>query len=163
MMTDKEIIAAQDADIKNLLAELKTLKESSTAEIERLKALPGQFNSEYKFGDPYFRLYPHYIYAYRLVNIVHSQWNNSYEPHTVNRFTEVFWINLDDGTINSYGGGNKALKVITYDDLKNRMLRRLKIATNKGDVADIAKWNRVLQAIDAGIAQHSNYFNGGIN
>ena len=63
MMTDKEIIAAQDADIKNLLAELKTLKESSTAEIERLKALPNQFNSEYKFGDPYFRLYPHYIYA----------------------------------------------------------------------------------------------------
>lgn len=143
-MTDKELIKAQQKDIDMLVA----LVRAKNKELEKLKD-SGSFGTDFKFDTPYFRLETNYITCYRLVNLVWHKWFMSQqEPALDLRFSRCFTVDLDRETIINNRGGNQLLKTcISWDALKNRLLRRLKIATNKGDLKEMTHWNNVLKLI----------------
>ena len=69
-------------------------------------------------------------------------------------------VDLDQENIINNQGGNQLLKTcISWDDLKNRLFRRLKTATNKGDSKEIAHWNNILKIIKQEVNNCTAFFN----
>ena len=156
-MTDKELIEAQERDIRNLLNTIRIRDD----QIEVMKNSAKDFGTEFKFDTPYYRLETNYITCYRLVNIVWHKWNKSMkEPALDLRFSKCYMIQLDKEHVINNIGGNQLLKTcISYEDLKNRLLRRLKIASNKGDTKEMAHWDHILTLVEQETNKCTAYFN----
>lgn len=156
-MTDKELIEAQEKDIRNLLNTIR-LKDD---QIEAIKNSAKNYGTDFKFDTPYFRLETGYITCYRLVNLVWHKWYMSQKEPTLDlRFSRCFMVDLDQENIINNQGGNQLLKTcISWDDLKNRLFRRLKTATNKGDSKEIAHWNNILKIIKQEVNNCTAFFN----
>lgn len=153
-MTDKEIIKAQEADIKNLLAELKVAK----SENEALKNKP-VLRTDYEFDRPYFRVQTGVIWCYRLVTVIFTKWRVSYGMNLTNRFYESFGVSTKDGSLLQGSGGNRSLTTcITGAELYKRLQRRIKIATNKGETATVSVLNKVIKTIEDAVAQRKDTF-----
>ena len=76
------------------------------------------------------------------------------------RFSRCFTLNLEDKKIHNNPGGNQVLRTcITWDELKERLLRRIKIATNKNDVKSVAHWNTVLLMLKERVNECDALFN----
>lgn len=144
-MTDKELIEAQERDIRNLINTIRIRDD----QIEAMKNAAKDYGTDFKFDTPYFRLETGYITCYRLVNLVWHKWSMSMkEPVLDLRFSRCFMVDLDQENIINNQGGNQLLRTcISWDDLKNRLLRRLKIATNKGDLKEMTHWNNILKLV----------------
>lgn len=141
-MTDKELIEAQERDIRNLIDTIRIRDD----QIEAMKNATRNYDTDFKFDTPYFRIDKYNITCYRLVNIVIHKWFKSMkEPAIDFRFSRCFQLQLKDELLYNCGGGNQALKTcITWDKLKEKILRKIKIAINKNDTNDLVHWNKVL-------------------
>lgn len=144
-MTDKELIEAQETDIRNLLNTIR-IKDN---QIEALTSCVHSLGTEFKFDTPYYRLETNYITCYRLVNIVWHKWYKSQaEPELDLRFSQLFMISLKDLKVYRGGGGNRVLKTcISYEDLYKKLDRRKTIASNKNDINLSNKWDKTIQLI----------------
>lgn len=144
-MTDKELIEAQERDIRNLLNTVRLKND----QIETMKNAAKDYGTEFKFDTPYYRLETKYISCYRLVNIVWHKWHKSMiKPELDLRYSEVWSIRLSDKSKCTGYGGNRVLKsCISYEDLKAKLIRRAKIALNKGNATEVAHWTEVMQMI----------------
>ena len=69
-MTDKELIEAQEQDIRNLINTIRIRDD----QIEAMKNSANNYGTDFKFDTPYFRVEKYYITCYRLVNIVFNKW-----------------------------------------------------------------------------------------
>lgn len=156
-MTDKELIEAQEKDIRNLLNTIR-LKDD---QIEAIKNAAKNYGTDFKFDTPYFRLETGYITCYRLVNLVWHKWYMSQKEPTLDlRFSRCYMINLTTETVVNNQGGNQLLKTcISWEDLKSRLLRRAKVALNKGDTQGVAHWQSILQLIVNETNKCTAYFN----
>lgn len=155
-MTDKELIEAQEKDIRNLLNTLRIRDD----QIEVMKQSAKSYGTEFKFDTPYYRVETNYITCYRLVNIVWHKWYQSMkEPALDLRFNRCFMVDLDQENVINNPGGNQRLKTcISWDELKSKLLRRMKIAAKKKDTKAVAHWNNVLKLLKATTNISSAYF-----
>lgn len=160
-MTDKELIEAQEKDIRNLLNTIMIRDD----QIEAMKNSAKSYGTEFKFDTPYYRVEANYITCYRLVNIVVHKWYLSMkEPSVDLRFSRCFMVDLDQENIINNAGGNSRLKTcVSWDELKNKLLRRMKIASNKQDSTAVAHWNNVLKLIMETTNKCTSYFNVEVN
>ena len=156
-MTDKELIEAQERDIRNLLNTIRIRDD----QIEVMKNAAKNYGTDFKFDTPYYRLETNYITCYRLVNIVWHKWNRSMKDPALDlRFSRCYMIQLNKEQVINNQGGNQLLKTcITYDDLMSRLLRRSKIAVNKGNVQEAAHWTKIMQMIKDETNKCTAYFN----
>ena len=153
-MTDKELIEAQERDIRNLIDTIRIRDD----QIEVMKNASKNLGTDFKFDTPYYRLETNYITCYRLVNIVWHKWNRSMiEPALDLRFSRCYMVQLDQQHVINNTGGNQVLKTcISWEDLKSKLLRRAKIALNKGDAKGVA---HILQLILNETNKCTAYFN----
>lgn len=156
-MTDKELIEAQEQDIRNLINTIRIRDD----QIEVMKNSANNYGTDFKFDTPYFRVEKYYITCYRLVNIVFHKWQKSMKSPAIDlRFSRCFTLNLNDEKIYNNPGGNQVLRTcITWDELKNKLLRRMKIATNKNDTKSVAHWNTVLLMLKEKVNECDALFN----
>ena len=156
-MTDKELIEAQEKDIRNLLNTLRIRDD----QIEVMKQSAKSYGTEFKFDTPYYRIETNYITCYRLVNIVWHKWYKSMkEPALDLRFNRCFMVHLSTEQVINNAGGNQRLKTcITWDELKNKLLRRMKIAANKKDSKAVARWNNIIKLLRETTNNCTAYFN----
>lgn len=156
-MTDKELIEAQEQDIRNLINTIRIRDD----QIEVMKNSANNYGTDFKFDTPYFRVEKYYITCYRLVNIVFHKWQKSMKSPAIDlRFSRCFALYLDDEKIYNNSGGNQVLRTcITWDELKERLLRRIKIATNKNDIKSVAHWNTVLLMLKEKVNECDVFFN----
>lgn len=145
-MTDKELIEAQENDIRNLLSKLREKDEQ--LELAKNNAL--KYGVDFEFDTPYYRIDSYHITCYRLVNIVTHKWYLTSEPQSDVRFSEVFNIRLSDGKFFRGCGGNKALKTcITYRELESKLNRRYRIALSKCENDKANLLNDILKTVRA--------------
>lgn len=156
MLTDKELIEAQEQDIRNLLAQLRLKDE----EIDKVKQEHANYGTNFKFDTPYFRLDSYYVSCYRLVNVVIYKWNKSATaPGIDTRFSEVYAIRLSDLYEQHGTGGNRVLKTcISYDELMRKLERRVKIATNKNDLESRNKYLKLIAKVQAKTSECTSFF-----
>lgn len=156
-MTDKELIEAQERDIRNLLNTIRIRDD----QIEVMKNAAKNLGTDFKFDTPYYRLETNYITCYRLVNIVWHKWNKATkEPALDLRFSRCYMIQLNKQHVINNTGGNQLLRTcISWEDLKSRLLRRAKVALNKGDSQGVAHWQSILQLIVNETNKCTAYFN----
>lgn len=146
MLTDKELIEAQEQDIKNLTMKLNTL----WSEITALKNKPDEEKiSGYKFGVPYFRIDKYGIYCYKLVAVVIARWRKDYPATIDTRFHEMFNIILSDTPQYNIvpGGTRKLTTCISLDSLVNRLNKRKDKAFKNGDFKTEDKYEQVLKLL----------------
>ncbi len=156
-MTDREIIEAQERDIRNLLNTIRIRDD----QIEVMKNATKDYGTDFKFDTPYYRLETNYITCYRLVNIVWHKWNKSMkEPVLDLRFSRCYMVKLNNAQVVNNTGGCQLLRTcISWENLKSKLLRRSKIAFNKGDVKGVAHWQNILQLIVNETNKCTAYFN----
>ena len=156
-MTDKELIEAQERDIRNLLNIIREKDEVIASSNSKSVNYP----TDYKFDTPYFRIDKYYITCYRLVNIVIHKWHKTmHEPGVEFRFNRIFYLRLENETVSNCSGGNQLLKsCITWDSLKEKLLRKMKIATNKNNTNEVAHLNKVLLLLKQKVNECDAYFN----
>lgn len=155
-MTDKELIEAQERDIRNLLNTIRIRDD----QIEVMKNSAKNYGTDFQFDTPYFRLETDYITCYKLVNIVVRKWSiHSKEPIVDLRFSRAYMIHLKTKQVINNSGGNQLLRTcISWEDLKSRLLRRAKVALNKGDAEGVSYWNSILQLVTDETNKSTAYF-----
>lgn len=155
-MTDKELIEAQERDIRNLIDTIRIRDD----QIEVMKNAAKSYGTDAQFDVPYYRLETNYITCYRLVNIVWHKWHVSAKSPTLTlRYSQCYSIRISDAQVYDYSGGNRALKTcITYDDLMSRLLRRAKQALKKGDAKLVSHWNTLMNLVKSETNKCTAYF-----
>ena len=157
MLTDKELIEAQEQDIKNLTIKLNTL----WSEITSLKQKSDEEKlSGYKFGAPYFRIDNYAIYCYKLVGVVMSKWNKKCSVNIDARFYQLFYITLSDTpqyTITS-GGIRKLTTCIGFETLVNRFIKRKNKAIKRGDTKTESMCEQVLDLLKTHLSEFPEDF-----
>ena len=157
MLTDKELIEAQEQDIKNLTIKLNTL----WSEITALKNKPDEERiSGYKFGVPYFRIDKYAIYCYKFIAAVMSKWNKKCSVNIDARFYEMFQITLSDTpqyTI-THGGNRKLTTCISLDSLVTKLNKRKDKAFKNGDSKTEDKYEQVLNLLKTHLSEFPEDF-----
>lgn len=157
MLTDKELIEAQEQDIKNLTIKLNTL----WSEITSLKQKPDEFKlSGYKFGAPYFRIDKYNIYGYKLTNVVISKWNHHSKVSIEARFFELFSISLSDTPqFNRHPGGSRKLTTcISLGALLNKLNKRKDKAFKNGDSKTESMYEQVITLLNTHLSEFPEDF-----
>lgn len=157
MLTDKELIEAQEQDIKNLTIKLNTL----WSEIISLKQKSDEEKlSGYKFGAPYFRIDKYNIYGYKLTNVVISKWNKKCSVNIDARFYQLFYITLSDTPqYTRTPGGTRTLSTcISLDALVNKLIKRKDKAFKNGDSKTEAKYEQVLDLLKTHLSEFPEDF-----
>ena len=157
MLTDKELIEAQEQDIKNLTIKLNTL----WSEITALKSKPDEERiSGYKFGVPYFRIDKYGIYCYKLVAVVIARWRKDYPATIDTRFHEMFNIILSDTPQYNIalGGTRKLSTCISLDSLVNRFIKRKNKAIKRGDTKTESMCGQVLKLLKTHLSEFPEDF-----
>lgn len=157
MLTDKELIEAQEQDIKNLTIKLNTL----WSEITSLKQKSDEEKlSGYKFGAPYFRIDNYAIYCYKLVGVVMSKWNKKCSVNIDARFYQLFYITLSDTpqyTITS--GGTRTLSTcISLDSLVTKLNKRKDKAFKNGDSKTESMYEQVITLLNIHLSEFPEDF-----
>lgn len=143
-MTDKELIEAQENDIRNLLA---SLREKDVLLEQYKDSIPDRSRYKYKYDTPYFRIDSYNVYCYALCSFEEYHWEN-HGIYPYYRFTELFTYGLSDqyfGQQRNGVGGRRSFKTcISYDDLMKKLDRRVRI-NYKGKGSEYAKLIKDIQ------------------
>lgn len=157
MLTDKELIEAQEQDIKNLTIKLNTL----WSEITSLKQKSDEEKlSGYKFGAPYFRIDNYAIYGYKLTNVVITKWNKKCSVNIDARFYQLFYITLSDTPqYTRVSGGTRTLSTcISLEALVNRLIKRKNKAIKRGDTKTESMCEKVIALLNTHLSEFSEDF-----
>ena len=157
MLTDKELIEAQEQDIKNLTIKLNTLWSEITALKNKLDE---ERISGYKFGVPYFRIDKYAIYCYKFIAAVMSKWNKKCSVNIDARFYEMFQITLSDTPqyTRTHGGNRKLTTCISLDSLVTKLNKRKDKAFKNGDSKTEDKYEQVLNLLKTHLSEFPEDF-----
>ena len=157
MLTDKELIEAQEQDIKNLTIKLNTL----WSEITVLRNKPDEEKiSGYRFGVPYFRIDKYSIYCYKLTNVVMSKWNKKCLVNIDARFYQLFYITLSDTPqyTRTPGGTRKLSTCISLNSLVTKLNKRKDKAFKNGDSKTEDMYEQVLNLLKTHLSEFPEDF-----
>lgn len=153
MLTDKELIEAQQKDIDMLVA----LVRAKNKELEELKN-SGSFGTDFKFGAPYYRITSTEIVCYRLFRI---EWFSNYtKPLLDLRFARVYTLDLNTMQVDdvNYGGSYLLKTCISHEQLLGKLNARKQKAFNKGDTALETKWANTIKTVIATTNRLAKFF-----